>query len=134
MNLKSIIIGAIFGTLLLASGIYQWQTFIKVESPAKFGDTTIQPIYATNTNTGVLCTTSSGLLVATSSNPGFLRISNTSPFTIFLALGNPPAVLYQGLTLFASTSIEFNQTNFYAGQIYCISSGGNASTTISESK
>lgn len=132
-NQKFTIAGLFIGVLAVLGGVYLGLSHSTPAPTQKFGDTTIQPIYAPNTNTGFLCTGSSQLMLATSTNPGFLSISNDSANGIYLNLGYGAAVLHQGIYLPGSTTIQFNQTNFYAGQISCIATG-NASTTISETK
>lgn len=131
MNFKQYLASAIVGALLLLGGMYAQAHLFGQK--ITFGDTTIQPIYNPNTNKGFLCTTSSQLMLATSSNPGFLSISNDSAQGIYLNLGYGAAIAHQGIYLPGSTTVQFNQTNYYAGQISCIATG-NASTTISESQ
>lgn len=104
------------------------------QSQTKFGDTSIQPIYSPLKNSGVLCPNgASTLLVATSTNPGYLRITNMTAQTVFLGMG-VPAASSSGVMLAASSSIEFNQTNFFGGAIYCLGYGAAASTTYAETQ
>lgn len=101
---------------------------------SKLGDVTnYNPLpYGTNvTDTGVLCTNSSGLLLATSTlSRSLVYLSNESTTTpIFLGMGNT-AALHKGLMIPANTTLTLNQNTIYLGAIYCIAST-NSTTTIS---
>ena len=102
-------------------------------TPQTFGQ--VSPtMFSPMTNTGTLCTSgASTQIVATSTSRQFISISNQSAYTIFLGLG-VPAATSSGITLFASTTIQLNETNLYGGAIYCLAVGGNASTTVAEEK
>ena len=106
-----------------------------LKNPNKvYGDTTIQPNYAPMNDTGVLCGNgSSTLMLATSTSRSFLRISNISQGNIYYGFGQPAATSTGGV-LFASSSMEFNQSNMYSGAIYCLATTANATTTIAEEK
>lgn len=95
-----------------------------------FGDTTnYNPLQAgTITNTGVLCGSTSTLLLATSSaGRPYVSISNLSSQAVYLGFGNS-ASLFQGIMIPASTTKEFSTNSIYLGAIYCIASS-NASTS-----
>lgn len=85
------------------------------------------------TGTGVLVTSSSGTVIATSTSATTRRIDNIGSKPIFCKLDRGyNAVAYEGITIFASTSVEFSDTNgmLYRGAINCIAPLGNASTTV----
>lgn len=86
-------------------------------------------------NGGTLCgNASSTLMVATStSGRNLLYISNDSPVSITLNLGKDVASS-TGVLLAASTTMRMDATGSYAGAIYCMGIGGNASTTWADSQ
>lgn len=107
--------------------------FFSSQPQQAFGTTNV-PIYAPVKSTGVLCTTSSTLLVATStSGRNLITISNDSANAVFLGLG-VAAVAYQGTMIPASTTLTFNSNGTYAGAIYCLGLGASASTSVSDSQ
>lgn len=81
-------------------------------------------------STGVLVTTSSAQVVATSSSREYAEIANLSSFAIYCNMDDDKAaVLYQGITIFASSTKVLGQDFSYTGAVRCISTG-NASTTV----
>ena len=99
---------------------------------AKFGTTDI-PINRPMTSTGVLCNTTSTLLVATSTTGrNFATITNIGGTIVYLGFGNS-AALYTGTALAINGgTIKLDSTASYTGAIYCISPTA-ASTTVSDS-
>lgn len=84
----------------------------------------------TGVSTGVLVTSTSAQVLATSSAREYAEITNFSGIAIFCnANGDAPAVLYKGITIFSSSTARFGQDIPYTGAIQCIATG-NASTTI----
>lgn len=94
------------------------------------------------TSSAILVTTSSTLVMPTSTDRTYLRISNIAGKPIFCTLSvrgtnsstytTGPAIMYQGITIFASSTLEFKiDENPYTGPVYCISEA-NSSTTISQ--
>ena len=123
MNNKIIISFVALIAITLFTGMYFGTT-------KSFGDVTnYNPIQAGQvTNTGVLCGTTSTLLMATSSaGRPFVSISNLSAIAVYLGFGNS-AALFQGKMIPASTTIELSTNSIYMGAIYCIASS-NASTS-----
>lgn len=96
------------------------------------GDINAFPVFTPAVSTGVICTTSSTLLVATSTSRNMITISNDSGNSLYIGLG-VAAVLHQGTLMSASSTITFDQSKLYAGAIYCISAV-NSSTTLTELK
>lgn len=81
-------------------------------------------------STGVVVTTSSAQVMATSSSREYAEIANLSSFAIYCNMDNDnSAVLYQGITIFASSTKVLGQDFSYTGAVRCISTG-NASTTV----
>lgn len=82
----------------------------------------------------VLCPSgASTLLLATSSSGRNLAyLSNDSGTGVFLGFG-VPAATSTGTLLNASTTIRMDATGSYAGAIYCLGYGANATTSYSDS-
>ena len=97
----------------------------------KYGDVTnFNPLPYTPTSTGILCGTTPTLLLDTSSaGRPFVSISNISSQNIYLGFNNT-AVLYTGLTLQASTTVQLSQLAIPYNAVYCIAASS-ASTTLS---
>lgn len=92
------------------------------------------PNFATMaSSSGILVNTSDTMLVATNTARLYLRIANISSKPISCNLKNgAPAVLYTGVTIFASTTLEIDEDKFpYTGAVRCISETP-ASTTVTE--
>ncbi len=89
------------------------------------------PSGATVLDTGVLCTNSSTLLLASStqSRP-WIELSNTGSSPVWLGYGFS-ASAYKGTLLASSTTMTLNQVSTYQGAIYCITNGASATTSIS---
>lgn len=87
--------------------------------------------YQAGTNTGVLCNSTSTLMLATSTGSRtYERIENISATPIYLSLGTN-ATVYNGIPLGASSTWDMGTNQVvYAGSVYCISSSGTASTSI----
>lgn len=84
----------------------------------------------TGVTTGILVTTASTQVIATSSAREYAEISNLTASAIYCnANADKPAVMYQGVVIMASSSKVFGQDFAYKGAIQCIASG-NASTTV----
>lgn len=84
-------------------------------------------------STGVLVTTTSGTVLATSTSRQYAIIANHTGNPIFCNLDNgKPATTYSGVLIGTSTpyviSPELN--NLYIGAINCITTQGTATTTI----
>lgn len=102
--------------------------------PVKDFGTTNVAIYTPVKSTGVLCGTTSTLLVATSTTGrNLFTVSNDSAQSVFLGLG-VPAVAYQGTLVAASSTWVMNSNGSYAGSIYCMGLGVAASTSVSDSQ
>jgi hypothetical protein len=124
-----IIIGVIVG-VVVATGAF---LVFHPTSTAKFGDTTnYNPLPYNPVSTGVLCNTTSTLLLATSSaGRPFVSISNLASNAIYISENNTPAAAYTGIMIPASTTITLSQISNYLGAINCIAPSGTASTSIS---
>lgn len=96
------------------------------------GDVVNNPINQPMTKGGVLCNTSSTLLMATSSSGrNFATITNIGATIVYLGFGYS-AANYQGTALSTGQTFTFDSTHSYTGAIYCISPTA-ASTTYSDS-
>ena len=84
----------------------------------------------TGVSTGVLVTTASTQMVATSSAREYVEIANLTASAIYCnANADKPAVMYKGIVIMASSTKVFGQDFSYTGGIRCIALG-NASTTV----
>ena len=103
------------------------------QTPVKVGDAQTSNVeYFPGTNTAVACgNASSTLLLATSTGVrNFIRISNISPYNVYLALG-ANAATSSGLWLAASSTWQMSDPNvIYSGSVYCLSQGGSATATV----
>lgn len=133
--MKSMMTMAVAGTLVIILAIVGVVAYLGPKESATFGDTTnYNPLPSTYLNdSGVLCTTSSTLLLATStSGRPIITLSNDSANAVFLGMNSSgSAKTYQGLMIPASSTITLNHDSLYLGAIYCIGLGGNATTSIS---
>lgn len=95
------------------------------------------------TSSGVLVNTTSTLVSATTTNRIYLRISNLSGAAIYCTtdvagtasttFSAGPAVAYQGITIFGSSTYAFqSDENPYTGPVFCIAPSGAASTTVAQ--
>lgn len=90
----------------------------------------VTPFATYTSQSGVLVTTASTQVVATSTARTFLRVTNISSNNIYCSDGTQNAVLYEGVAIMASSSVEFSSnTQPFTGALNCISTG-NASTTV----
>ena len=99
----------------------------------KLGDVSNNPINSVMKQGGVLCNTTSTLLMATSSSGrNYATITNIGATIVYLGFGYSAAD-YQGTALPANTTLTMDSTHSYTGAIYCISPTA-ASTTYSDSQ
>jgi hypothetical protein len=87
------------------------------------------------TATKVIVNSTDTLVVATSSGRQYLELTNASGATTTAQMvscnyGDRPAVLYQGTTIFASTSKAYMLDNLYRGAIRCIAPANGALITV----
>ena len=127
MNYKNLII-ALVVIVVVAVG---FGMFGHQKSVVSFGNAV--PINAPLKSGGVLCGTTSTLLMATStSGRNFATITNIGSTIVYLGFGYSAAD-YSGTALAASGgTIVLDSTKTYTGAIYCISPTA-ASTTYSDS-
>ena len=86
-------------------------------------------------STGVVVTTSSTEVAATNTARTLLEITNISSKPIYCKMRsgalNQAAVMYEGLTVFASSTEVITGENLYTGPVNCIGEAS-ASTTVIE--
>lgn len=84
-------------------------------------------------STGVLVTTSSTAVQATTTSRTLLKIANISSNPIYCNMdGGKPAVAYQGVTIAASSTLNLSDSDsfLYRGAVNCIAISVSASTTV----
>jgi hypothetical protein len=119
--------------IVLAVLIGGYFAFRPTSKPVSLGDVNNNPINRPMTSGGVLCGTTSTLLLATStSGRNFATITNIGTTIVYLGFGYS-AANYQGTALAVSGgTITLDSSKSYQGAIYCISPTA-ASTTYSDS-
>ena len=99
----------------------------------KAGGIPTQPIWSSQTPSGVLCSSSATTsLVVSKSSRQYISITNLSnSATVFLGLGTT-AVINKGIALLPLQTWKTDDSFLYAGAIQCIASSTSASTSIQE--
>ena len=111
-------------------GVFGFYAFIHQQT-VRLGDgTNYNPLPVDPTDSAVLCTSSSGLLLATSSaGRPLVYISNAGAVPIYLGMGHA-AVATSGLMIPANSTFKLDNGSIFLKAIYCISAS-NATATIS---
>jgi hypothetical protein len=126
---------SVFLALGLALGVAS--LFQAAPSARTFGSASDNALPLAPTATRVFVKSTDTLVAATSTGRQYLEIQNASGATttaqqVSCNFGDRPAVLYSGLTLFASTSKTFNLDNLYRGAIHCIAPSNGALITVTD--
>jgi hypothetical protein len=139
MSNKAVIIS--FGLLLVLSSVADFAQrayFHSLPTSApRLGAVDNNVLPPAPTATKVFVGTADTLVVASSSNRVYLEIQNisgatTTPQLISCNYGDRPSVLYEGLSIFASTSKVFNLDNLFRGAIRCRANAAGAVVSITD--
>lgn len=130
---KIIFISGVFSILILAVVFVGFGMSDKKDAGNEQLGLLVAPFSSYASSSSALITTSSKMVAATNTARTSLEIANIAGKPIYCNLSRgAPAVMYKGLTIFASTTRQiFTQDNPYTGAVHCIAEA-NASTTIIE--
>lgn len=127
------IVGGFVAVILLVAIVTLVNRSVPSTPSQALGSTEEVRFNQANTQTGVLVTTSSTLVLATSTGRQYAYLVNDSASaTVYLSMNKgAAAVLYSGIALKPGMSYTINTTNGYIGAIYGIGTTS-ATTTVYE--
>ena len=131
MNTKNKIIIITVGIVIVLAVIFGFKISTRGVPVGEAGSS--YPYYGLGTSSSVLCTNAiQTKIVSTSTSLQYLQLQNTTPNSqVWVGLG-APAATGTGLLLTSTTSAQTLNAPIYAGSIYCLAQGSNATVTVEQ--